>query len=360
MAVLELIPVNDRKGMGAAGVMSAVISIVEVIVDEDTGVVIPAERAPAAVILTPIPMHPGRAPGIMGDPVPAQAEPPAPAAVMINRPAPGLIRNPGPAALRIPIPVAVVIGPPIVIGIDVGNPDIAVGSLIGPRAVVSQFALVVIELRRQIALGNVLGLDGIPVFVPVVEIVLSIREVRLGPKLTVRGHKSLPAADELGAGLAGRFHRAFEDRELGLSIASGVEAIQAFFQDVERGIGSMDFKTLLFLEQADPEVDISAQQMEPDPVVTAPRQVGEFNEGAVIDTEIVLPSETDLRPAALGFDLVSLDYGHVGHARFRSEVAGPLDDDIALDIGQPDKAPAVVILVLGESEERQKSQDRDQ
>jgi hypothetical protein len=122
----------------------------------------------------------------------------------------------------------------------------------------------------------------------------------------------------------------------------------------------MDFKGLLFLEEADAQVDVSAQEMEPDPVVTAPGQVGEFHQSAVIDTEIVLAAEADLHSAVFGFDLIALDYGLVGHTRFGPEVAGPLDDDIALDIGQPDEAPAVVFLVLGKSEERQKSQDRDQ
>jgi hypothetical protein len=89
--------------------------------------------------------------------------------------------------------------------------------------------------------------------------------------------------------------------------------------------------------------------MEPNPVVAAPWQVGEFHQGAVVHTEIVLAAEADLRPTVLGFDLIALDYGQVGHTRFRPEVAGPLDDDIALDIGQTDKTPAVIILVLGES-----------
>jgi len=133
----------------------------------------------------------------------------------------------------------------------VRHPDIAVGSLIGPIAVVRKFALVVIELGGQIPLGDVLGLDGVPVLVPGVEIVPPEGEVRLGSELTVRGHESLPAADELGAALAGRFHRAFEDREFSLSIPSRVKTEEAFFQDVKRGIRSMNFKSLLFLDQAD-------------------------------------------------------------------------------------------------------------
>jgi hypothetical protein len=100
--------------------------------------------------------------------------------------------------------------------------------------------------------------------------------------------------------------------------------------------------------------------MEPDPVIIAPGQVGKFHQGVVVNTKVVLAAEADLRPAVLGFNSIALDYGHVGHTRLRPEVTGPLDDDITLDIGHPYEAPAVVILVLGEGEERQKSQDRNQ
>jgi len=131
---------------------------------------------------------------------------------------------------------------------NVGHPDIAIGPLVGPIAVVRQLALVVIELGGQVALGDVLALDAVPVLVPIVEIVPPIRKARLGPELAVSGQEPLAAADELGAALAGRFHRAFQDRELGFSVASRVETIEAFFQDIERGVRSMDFNGLFFLE----------------------------------------------------------------------------------------------------------------
>jgi hypothetical protein len=100
--------------------------------------------------------------------------------------------------------------------------------------------------------------------------------------------------------------------------------------------------------------------MNPDPVVAAPGQVGKFDERIVINTEIVLPAKTHFRAPVLGFDLIALDDGQVHHRRFRPQVAGPLDDDIPLDKGQPDKAPAVIILVLGESSKSQEGQDRNQ
>jgi hypothetical protein len=100
--------------------------------------------------------------------------------------------------------------------------------------------------------------------------------------------------------------------------------------------------------------------MDPDPVVTAPGQVGKFDERIIIEPEIVFSAETHLGPPALGFYLVALDDGHVDDTRFRPLIAGSRDDDIPLDIGEPDKAPAVVISVLGESADRQKNQGRNQ
>jgi hypothetical protein len=84
IAILELVSVDDRQGMGVTGVIVSVVAIIEVIVPDNTGVVVPAERAPAAVVIAPVPVHPGRTPVILGDPIPTQAEPPAPAAVMVD------------------------------------------------------------------------------------------------------------------------------------------------------------------------------------------------------------------------------------------------------------------------------------
>ena len=225
-------------------------------------------------------------------------------------------------------------------------------------AVVGQLVFIVIELGGQIPLGDIAALDAIPVFVPAVEIVPTVGEARLRAELSVGGQEHFPAADELGTALPRRLDRAFEDRELGLAVAPGVEPVEAFFQNIERGTGSMDFKGFFFFEGVDAQINVAAQEMEANPIVTAPGQVGEFNECSRIHPEIVLSAETDLRAPVFGFDLVTLDDGQVDRSRFRPEVAGPLDDDISFDMGQPGKAPAVIILVLGESAERQESQDR--
>jgi len=113
----------------------------------------------------------------------------------------------------------------------------------------------------------------------------------------------------------------------------------------------MDFEGLLFLKLVDAQVDVPAQEMDPDPVIAAAWQDGEFHQGVVIDPQIILAGEADLCSAVPGFELIALDDGQVGNSRFRPEIAGPIDDDIAFDIGHPNKTPAVIILLLGESEE---------
>src|SRR4030065_698645 len=108
--------------------MAAVVTIVEAVVDKDTGVDVPAEGTPAAVVIPPVPVHPGRAPGMMGHPIPAQAEPPTPPAVMIDGPAPGLIGDPGPAAGGIPIPISVMVRAPVNARMHASHPAIRAGA----------------------------------------------------------------------------------------------------------------------------------------------------------------------------------------------------------------------------------------
>jgi len=98
LAVLELVLVDDRHRVRSTRIVTSVVAIVKVIVDENAGVVIPAERTPAAVVIAPVPIYPGRTPGLMRNPVPAQAEPPTPAAVMVNGPTPRFRGDPGPTA----------------------------------------------------------------------------------------------------------------------------------------------------------------------------------------------------------------------------------------------------------------------
>jgi hypothetical protein len=155
--------------------MGPIIAVVKIVIDDNNRMVVPAERAPAEIIISMIPVDPSRAPMIGWNPVPAQSQPPMPSSVMVSAPAPRLIRNPVPAAAGVPGPPSIIIRPPIRI-IDRGDPDISIRPFIDPIAVGGEFIFVVLELGRQIAFRNILILERIPVFIPVVKVIAMRRK----------------------------------------------------------------------------------------------------------------------------------------------------------------------------------------
>jgi len=68
---LEMVAANDGHGPVAGGEPAVVVAIIEAVVEEVTGPVVPGEGAPADMIAVPPPMHPGRAPMMPRDPIPA-------------------------------------------------------------------------------------------------------------------------------------------------------------------------------------------------------------------------------------------------------------------------------------------------
>jgi hypothetical protein len=68
---LELAFVDNGQGPGIGRIMTPMIAVVKIVVPDDDGMVVPAERTPADMIISMIPMNPGRPPMIGGDPVPA-------------------------------------------------------------------------------------------------------------------------------------------------------------------------------------------------------------------------------------------------------------------------------------------------
>jgi len=68
---LELAFADNSPGPGIGRIMTPMIAVVKIIVMDDDGTVVPAERTPADMIISMIPLDPGRSPMIGGDPVPA-------------------------------------------------------------------------------------------------------------------------------------------------------------------------------------------------------------------------------------------------------------------------------------------------
>jgi len=126
---------------------------IKIVVDDDHRISIIAQRTPADIIVTPVPMNPSRTPNSMRNPVPTQAQPPVPSAVVVNSPSPRLVGNPIPANKRIPVPSSIIVRPPIAV-IDIGNPDIAIGLFVDPASVVSQLNFVFVELRGKVSAAD--------------------------------------------------------------------------------------------------------------------------------------------------------------------------------------------------------------
>lgn len=257
MGVPELIPAYDCQGAGVRRIIIMVITIVEIVIEDDDGPVMPAQRAPAVIIVSPVPMHPGRTPGVVRNPVPAQAQPPVPSSIMVCAPAPRFIRNPVPAAKRIPDPAAVIIGPPIR-GDDIRNPDIAIRPFIGPGAVGVEFILVILELGGKIALRGILTPKSFAVFIPVGKIIAGVGESKPRTEVPIGSHQALPTADFLRPLFTGGLGRALDHLELGLAVFVDVHPVEALVKNIERGIGRVDFKHLLFFHVADAEVYLSS------------------------------------------------------------------------------------------------------
>lgn len=224
----ELIFMNDGQRPGVSRIIGVVIIIVEVVVDDDNRPIVPTQRAPAnKIIIPPIPIHPGRAPNGVGDPVPAKPQPPMPSSVMVRAPSPRLIRYPIPAAEGIPDPSPIIVRPPIRIS-DIRNPDITVRSLIGPVTVRVELIFVFLELCRKIALGDILTLERIPVFVPISKIIAAGGQRPAGAEMPVGSHETLPLSDNLRSSLASGFSRPFDHHELSPAVFMDIHPVESF------------------------------------------------------------------------------------------------------------------------------------
>jgi hypothetical protein len=132
--------------------------------------------------------------------------------------------------------------------------------------------------------------------------------------MPVGGQEPGPAAYQFRTFLAGRFHRTFQDCELTAAVSSQVKPVETFLQNIERCIRSMDLKAFLLLQVADPEINVAAEEMNPDPVVSLSGQIGEFHLRVIVKAEIVFLSKIDFSSPVICPQLISLNEGQIDHA----------------------------------------------
>jgi hypothetical protein len=240
--------------------------------------------------------------------------------------------------------VAVHVRPPVVID-PVGRPDVAVGLLVGPAAVLIEFLLILVEVGRKAAGRAPLGEQRVPRLVPLVEGVgAGIGLSGVAEQVAVCGDERLTGVDHDGAGLACGLEAALDDQDFGLALGGNVEPIKAFFQDIVRRVGRMDLDAFLTRHGADPQVRAAFEDMDLDPVVALGGQDGKLDLAVFSQPEVIPAAEMDFGLTFAGPQLVALDQNQVDLSPFGAEVRRPLDEDIAVDVVHTGEARGVIAV----------------
>ena len=228
-----------------------------------------------------------------------------------------------------------------------------VGPLIDPASVAVELLLVGVELLGQISLVASAGQERIAGTAPIVELVAAVIEiVRIAEETSVGGGHGFEAADHHGPALGGRFQAPFMDERLGHPGGVDVEPVEPRFEDIEGGVGGVDFDALILDKGADPQVSPPLENVDLDVLLALLGQDGELKARVLVEAKVVATAEMDLGPAPLGSHLVSLDEGQVDLAFFVAQVGGPLDVNVAVDVAEPGEAVGIEGLFLAGQPER--------
>jgi hypothetical protein len=152
-------------------VISAVVSSIKTVVDDNNRAVVITQWTPADMIIPRVPVNPRWSPITGRNPIPSQTDSPMPSAIMRNTPAPRFIGDPCPSGNRVPNPSSMIIGPPGIM-VDLRYPDISIGAFIHPTSVVGQLGLIRIQLHREIGSSHMPVVKNISSSIPLHKAVL--------------------------------------------------------------------------------------------------------------------------------------------------------------------------------------------
>jgi hypothetical protein len=187
--------------------------------------------------------------------------------------------------------------------------------------------------------------------------------VRVTEQAAVFGGHGLPGLDNDRAPLAGGLEAALGNEDLRLAVQGDVEPVEALVQDVRGDVGRMDLDGFLAGERADPQVGAAFKDVDLDPVISLRGKDGEFHLAVIVEAQVVPAAEMDFDLAGPCCQLVPLDQSHVHLALLGPEVRCPLDEDFAVDEGQPGEARGVIAVGggvrLGDQTERNANEESD-
>lgn len=244
--------------------------------------------------------------------------------------------------------------------VDLGNPNITVGRFIGPPPVIGQLVFVLIKLLRKIASARRTPAEAVSGVIPLGEVIVdrTPEAGRLRKETAVRDNHFFPGLDQQRILFPGRFGFALKDEKLGLFVLADAETEKPFFQNVERAVRSVDFKTSFFAERVNPQINIPGQKMNLDRIVASLRQVDQVNLSEVSDAQAVFMPEMDFCSAFAGPELVPFNKSQVDNSFFITHVSGTLDEDISFDITQTSITVAVIFLLFRRKTEGNKKDEK--
>jgi len=91
---------------------SIIIAAIEAVVYNNHGMIVIAEGTPTDIIISMMPVYPGRPPVSCRNPIPSESKSPVPSPVMMDTPTPRIVGNPVPSNYWVPNPPAIIVWPP--------------------------------------------------------------------------------------------------------------------------------------------------------------------------------------------------------------------------------------------------------
>jgi hypothetical protein len=115
------------------------------------------------------------------------------------------------------------------------DPDVPIGLLVNPSAIVCQFSFVVLEFRRKIISAHRTGMEAIPLFIPPRKTVIqtSIESNRIRSEISVGHNEFLFSFHKKRAFFSRSFDSSFIDENLCFFVFTHTEPVQSFLQQVE-------------------------------------------------------------------------------------------------------------------------------
>ena len=226
----------------------------------------------------------------------------------------------------------------------VGKPDVAVGRIVAPVAIVVE-VLVADDIGRKVVRGARIIVSVIAGFGPSIKVVRTVKLFHIGVKLIGTAEcGALAAAEFIALASARGFAIAFANADDGVvSIGADFNAIMTGLEDGEGLVGCVDLEIVVFMQAAHGDIDCAGGELKLHGIVVEIDE-GEAGHGAEAD---------DGRPelhfgagTLVGPKLVAGRQGTVGNGSHPIAFAGGLEGNGTFHVAQASNAARRIVLVL--------------